>query len=104
MAGLIFIVGIFPRLESKLLDSFWLFWINIYVLLFPGVLNAEEIDGIRLLRVRNPWGNHEWKGRWSDGSREWTKELLKHFDYTFADDGTFYMCFEALFFIDFFLL
>lgn len=48
-----------------------------------------------LIRIRNPWGNDtEWKGAWSDGSREWQyvpdseKETL---GLTFDGDGEFFM-------------
>jgi len=58
-----------------------------------GILLVEEFQGKKLVRVRNPWGRFEWKGRWSDGSKEWQKhpEIGKHFNYVDADDGTFFM-------------
>jgi hypothetical protein len=49
---------------------------------------------------RNPWGVRdwrgvgEWKGSWSDGSREWTPYWMKKLDYSFGDDGVFWMSFE----------
>eukprot|EP01106_Pelomyxa_sp_JSP_P017441 TRINITY_DN711_c0_g1_i4.p1 TRINITY_DN711_c0_g1~~TRINITY_DN711_c0_g1_i4.p1 ORF type:complete len:613 (-),score=122.87 TRINITY_DN711_c0_g1_i4:68-1906(-) len=49
---------------------------------------------VKLLRLRNPWGQTEWKGRWSDGSKEWSPEILQALNYKFADDGTFWMCLE----------
>ena len=36
----------------------------------------------------------EWTGRWSDGSKEWTKEwlaALEPLEHTFGDDGVFVM-------------
>ena len=34
----------------------------------------------RLLKIRNPWGNHELNGKWSDKSNAWTKEAKKAFN------------------------
>jgi Ca2+-binding EF-hand superfamily protein len=59
-----------------------------------GVMQIHEIRGNRLLRVRNPWGSHEWKGRWSDGAKEWTPQLQQELHAVFGDDGSFFMCFD----------
>ncbi|THU76013.1 cysteine proteinase, partial [Dendrothele bispora CBS 962.96] len=58
------------------------------------VLRAVEVNGKRFVIVRNPWGNSEWTGPWSDGSKEWTKEWLERlpeFGHVFGDDGQFVM-------------
>lgn len=31
----------------------------------------------KLIRLRNPWGDFEWTGDWSDQSANWTPELKK---------------------------
>jgi hypothetical protein len=40
---------------------------------------AEVIDQngktVKLVQMRNPWGNFEWKGDWGDSSDCWTPEL-----------------------------
>ncbi|KAG8743739.1 hypothetical protein FRC12_014972, partial [Ceratobasidium sp. 428] len=58
------------------------------------VLDALEVAGKRFLRLRNPWGESEWKGRWGDGSKEWTPEWLARLPelkHKFGDDGEFLM-------------
>ncbi|KAG8874197.1 hypothetical protein FRB97_006084 [Tulasnella sp. 331] len=59
------------------------------------IIQALEFKERKFLRIRNPWGNSEWTGRWSDGSKEWNiewgHELLKALNYKFGDDGEFIM-------------
>ncbi|KAJ7125745.1 cysteine proteinase [Mycena crocata] len=58
------------------------------------VLRAVEYRGKRFVVLRNPWGDSEWTGPWSDGAREWTEEwlpALKELQHSFGDDGEFVM-------------
>ncbi|XP_068088944.1 calpain-2 catalytic subunit-like [Hyperolius riggenbachi] len=63
------------------------------------VTAAEEVDyrgrQEKLIRIRNPWGEVEWTGAWSDNSNEWNSvegsirdRLIKR-----CDDGEFWMSF-----------
>ncbi|ETW10072.1 hypothetical protein H310_00458 [Aphanomyces invadans] len=58
------------------------------------VLKAVEVKNVKFLLIRNPWGEHEWNGRWSDGSKEWTPEWMAALDHRFGDDGSFWMQYE----------
>lgn len=62
------------------------------------ITGVEEVNyrgaKVQLIRVRNPWGQVEWNGPWSDNSREWSvidssekKRLLQNS----LDDGEFWM-------------
>ncbi|KZV99799.1 cysteine proteinase [Exidia glandulosa HHB12029] len=60
------------------------------------VIKCVEHNGRRFLRIRNPWGESEWTGRWADGSREWQgewlePETLEKLGHRFGDDGEFIM-------------
>ncbi|XP_029475928.1 calpain-1 catalytic subunit-like [Rhinatrema bivittatum] len=48
---------------------------------------------VQLLRLRNPWGLVEWKGRWSDYSPLWSNldPLLRERLHVRAEDGEFWM-------------
>ncbi|GAW25838.1 putative calpain family cysteine protease [Rosellinia necatrix] len=60
------------------------------------VMRAVEIDGQRLVLLKNPWGQGEWKGPWSDGSKEWTAEWLTKLNHRFGDDGSFWISYDDL--------
>jgi len=57
------------------------------------VLDVQDIDGNRLVRLRNPWGHFSWTGDWSDSSILWTKELKDKLMPHGSDDGLFWMSF-----------
>ena len=67
--------------------------------LVPGhaysIIEAKEGLGVKLLKIRNPWGKYEWDGDWSDESDLWTDEMIDHFQPVFdTSDGTFWMSLE----------
>ena len=59
------------------------------------VLGVHELDGPRgkekVVRLRNPWGNGEWNGDWSDSSSKWTSATKTKMSLIKRDDGDFYM-------------
>ncbi|XP_060943210.1 calpain-2 catalytic subunit-like [Limanda limanda] len=61
---------------------------------------AEEVRCrgivVQLVRIRNPWGQVEWTGPWSDGSSEWKnirEDEKTNFNHM-AEDGEFWMSYS----------
>ncbi|XP_027725743.1 calpain-3 isoform X2 [Vombatus ursinus] len=54
-------------------------------------------EKVKLVRLRNPWGQVEWNGSWSDGWKNWVlidkaeKSRLQH---QVTEDGEFWMSYE----------
>eukprot|EP01018_Ginkgo_biloba_P017061 Gb_09128 [translate_table: standard] len=60
------------------------------------LLQVREVDGHKLVQIRNPWANEvEWNGPWSDSSPEWTDRIKHKLKYTpQAQDGVFWMSWQ----------
>lgn len=63
-----------------------------------GVVDVIDIfgDTVQLVKLRNPWGEFEWKGDWGDDSDCWTPVTKEQANWTDEDDGTFFMCVNDL--------
>ncbi|XP_077082894.1 calpain 2, (m/II) large subunit b [Siphateles boraxobius] len=48
----------------------------------------------KLVRMRNPWGQVEWTGAWSDSSSEWNSVAASERPNVNAEDGEFWMSFS----------
>uniref|UniRef100_U3JLJ3 Calpain-9 n=1 Tax=Ficedula albicollis TaxID=59894 RepID=U3JLJ3_FICAL len=65
------------------------------------VTGIEEVSyrgrQVRLIRIRNPWGQVEWNGPWSDNSAEWSSvspSEQRRLSQAAREDGEFWMKFE----------
>ncbi|CAG8735329.1 5579_t:CDS:2 [Dentiscutata erythropus] len=62
------------------------------------ILRAVNFHSNMLVKIRNPWANTEWKGRWADSDPIWwpwtnkgTLTRINELEYSFGNDGTFFM-------------
>ncbi|EGT57661.1 hypothetical protein CAEBREN_31012 [Caenorhabditis brenneri] len=56
------------------------------------ILDVRYENGNRLLRIRNPWGQFVWNGKWSDGWPGWPAEMKQRLLYGRRDEtGAFWM-------------
>jgi len=61
------------------------------------VLQVREVDGERLMLIKNPWGNTRWRGKFSPwDSKSWTPSLRRQLGYDpererANDDGLFWI-------------
>ncbi|RUS72090.1 hypothetical protein EGW08_020151 [Elysia chlorotica] len=62
-----------------------------------GAAEVPYVDvAVKLIRMRNPWGDTEWQGEWCDGGDEWKRvpeTIKRELEVTSKDDGEFWMSF-----------
>ena len=61
------------------------------------LINLYELpeENLKLVKLRNPWGEREFIGDWSDKSSKWTEQIKKKVCFEEEkDDGIFYMSFD----------
>ena len=59
------------------------------------IVQERDSNGAhQLICLRNPWGEQEWTGDWSDKDRiHWTSRMKKRLHFSKKDDGKFWMSF-----------
>lgn len=55
---------------------------------------THNLKKLRLVKIRNPWGQKEWNGDWSDKSEKWTPQLKEAVGFEAKEDGIFFISFE----------
>ena len=81
-----------PALDTKAMG---LLVYHSYALLDVKEIQLKDGKQERLIKLKNPWGWHEWKGKWGDSSPCWTPQLIKEIDYIpKKKDGIFWMSLE----------
>ena len=73
-------------------DSLGLVYSHAYSILGGAKVTDKYGNKVNLIKLRNPWGELDWKGAWSDEDSNWTPELKKQLNlHVHANDGIFWM-------------
>jgi len=59
------------------------------------ILGCIEVDGQKLIRIRNPWGYEFYQGPWNDSSPDWSESLKSQVNYIDDNDGIFFIDYET---------
>lgn len=63
-----------------------------YVILDQREVVGSDGEPDQIFKIRNPWGQKEWKGDWSDYKPDkWTKELMRQLNYEKKEEGVFWI-------------
>ena len=61
-----------------------------------GIEKIVEVGELQLIRIRNPWGQGEWTGKFADEDEAWDdhKGLKEKLEYSFKNDGNWWMRYD----------
>ena len=67
-----------------------------YTVVKTKVIETNSGEKVKLVQLRNPYGEKEYTGDWGKCSKKWTPELKKKYNYE-EIDGIFYMSFDMFY-------
>jgi len=93
------LIGLSCRGDKELKRKMGLVYGHAYSI--TAVKRVKSISGeeVQLVRVRNPWGSHEWNGAWSDSSTEWgslSDEVKSSMQKKEKEDGEFWVAYQDM--------
>ena len=81
--------------NSDYIERFGLMPSHAYTLI--KIYELKTSKGVeKVVKLRNPYGEHEYNGRWGDYSNAWTKELKEQCNFKQKEDGIFHMPYEDM--------
>ena len=86
--------GTYPKNDYLNLDAVGLVSGHGYTVIKPLIIETSK-EKIKLIQLKNPWGNKEFNGEWGNYSKKWTPALKKKYNFQGGnDDGIFYMTYK----------
>ena len=80
-----------PGKSDKYMNEVGLNLSHAYTVLGTKTLTDKDNKKIRLVKIRNPWGEETYNGAFSDKSDLWTDDLRKQAGAVKKNDGVFFM-------------